>query len=177
MYKQDQPEKRKIMIIIGISVLVFIAIIVVISLLFIKNKEDEAPAQPVSVSNIDPDSGERYDDTTFTPETYGTRGDLPLILGTTFFIEIGLTQDQVYSIRDQIIEFYDQQKSKEKIEKISVRKDSFRQNIKDDGSTEYTFTLVIDEDTELDASATTTGVDSADLTLQKDGVELFPKKP
>ena len=109
-------------------------------------------------------------------EQVGQNPDAPLLLGFSELLNYGVSVSDRDKVRQAITDYIINQKDTKPGIKISFDKSTFKQTINPDFTTDYTFSIVIDDSERNTIHIHTDGISTSSVTISaKDGKELYKK--
>jgi hypothetical protein len=165
--KQIKPRTY---LIIGFVIMSLIIIGVIVFFYRLNTGKPDQVVDPKQTTYTDPGSGETIVTTDGkAPDTYGVDPDMPVYLGFTSLLSVGLSDEQVRNLKTAFFEFAVQNKPKEKITEISITVASIKQSIDRDAGSTYAFNLTMNRKTKYHAVVTSNDITSIHLTLSLEG--------
>jgi ABC-type Na+ efflux pump permease subunit len=147
---------KKRVIIIGLIIVAVITLIIFFSIISTSNKTTESKL--VITTHIDPWSGE-----TVSEQKNGNSKNITM-LGFIKLIDIGVTYDQLTTIKSELNDYAKTQKGT--VSEISIDVSTITSSYNEDTSERtITFTVVIDQKTKIKATVTYKGLGDPALTL------------
>jgi hypothetical protein len=173
--QQNNSTKRlNLLLIIG-----FVLFAVIIGAVIYLINRSAAPKNITEQQNITTDktSGEELVDTVGKDEeTVGKNPNAPLLVGFSQLLDLGVTDDDTKAMKQFVTDYILATPSIAPKSKLSFDRSSFVQKINDDFTTDYQFTVVLNDKTKYTIRAHTDSISSLTLSMtDTKGAVVFSK--